>query len=191
MSVKALSKGSILSETSFYVVKEVQKDVTIVNDDLGNELKIGNKYVDSVLQSADFYDKEESKNMTELAEIFVNSPRVAMKVTFITKPTEKLKKDYNKEIADATDVIVNAKVGDIPNLLKNLLENPISKEVPGEIRVMRGRHYGGLNTNGRVAFIDMEANRDTSKDYDTRSRQVDTRTIQEIIVNKVRYFLKK
>jgi hypothetical protein len=190
MKANKLSKGSILSETSFYVVKEVQTKAVVVVDDMGNELTIGNPYVEKILQSADYFESTEPKSMTELADKFLNSPRVAMTVCFITKETPKTKKAYDAELVEAADKVRNAKIGDVDKILLNLLKNPISTTIPGNQRVMRGRHYGHQDDLGRVTFIDMELNRDLSKDYDTRNRNVDPRTIQWLIVGKTKYTLK-
>lgn len=185
-----IEPGSILSETSFYVVKEVQKDLIIVNDDFGHSIKLGRKYVEEITISADYYETEEKKSMTELADILINSPRTAMTVCFVTKDTEKTKKDFEAEKQAKITEIQNASLKNAEALLNNLIENPITRVIPGKERVMKGRHYGNLDDLGRVHFIDMEITRDASKDYDTRSRQVDPRTIKWLIVNKVKYILK-
>lgn len=183
--------GSILSETSFYVVKAFEAgDKVVVTDDFGHEIRLGKRYVEEICVSADNFTSEEKKSMTELAEIFINSPRVACTVCYITKPTEKLKKDWEAEKAAKIAEIQNASLSSAPKLLSELIDNPITKTIPGHERVMKGRHYGHVDDLGRVHFIDMELKKDPSKDYDTRSRQVDPRTIQWLIVNKVKYSLK-
>ena len=188
--VAVVASGSILSETSFYVVKEVKGDRIIVNDDFGHEITLSEKYVSEICQSADNYTSEEPKSMTELAEIFINSPRTAMTVAFVTKSTEKTKKDYELEKSTKIHEIMNASLATTSSLLNDLIENPITKTIPGKERIMKGRHYGSVDDLGRVHFIDMEISRDVTKDYDTRSRQVDPRTIQWLVINRVKYFLK-
>lgn len=183
MKTSHLKKGSILSESSFFVVKEVRKDNILVTDDFGNDVTIGNPYVEKVLSSADYVGKEEKKTMTELADLFLNSPRIAMTVAFYKKDTAKTKKAYDSEKQAKIDEISNAKVADIPKLLNNLIENPISKVIPGEFREMKGRHYGVMNDLGRVEFKDME-------DSAAIMKQVDPRTIQYMIVSGVKYSLK-
>lgn len=182
--------GTILSETSFYVVKRLEPGKVIVNDDFGNEITIGQPYVEQLLVSADHYASEEKKTMTELAEIFKASARIAMTVAYITKDTPKTKKDYEAEKSSKIDQIQRASLSTAAGLLESLIDNPISKVIPGKLRIMKGRHYGNMDDLGRVHFIDMEINRDTTKDYDTRSRQVDPRTIQYLVINKVKYILK-
>lgn len=187
--------GSILSETSFYVIEDFRNDKIIVRDDLGNKITMGEPYVKQICTSADLYDSEEKKTMSELADIFINSPRIAMTVAFFKKDAEKTKTAYNKEVSDAILKVQNAKVSEVEGLLKSLIENPISRVIPGELRVMKGRHHGHVDELGRIHFVDMELPKDIKLtkegvEYDTRKREVDPRTIQWLVVNKVKYSLK-
>lgn len=189
MTLKDLKVGSILSESSFYVVKEIRPDCIIVTDDNGNEPSLGSKYVEKILSSADYFDSEKKMNMTELAELFINSSRVAMTVAFYKKDVPKTNKAFEAEKLSKIKEIQDARVSDVPRLLNELIENPISKIIPGELRVMKGRHYGQVDDLGRVHFVDMEISRSAGAN-DNRLRQVDPRTIQYIIVGRVKYSLK-
>lgn len=184
---QTIKKGSILSETSFYIVKEINKTQITVVDDNNNEIILGAPYVE-LLNSAEHFNSVEEKNMTELAEIFVAKRGVAMEVTYITKDEPKTKKQYNQEVADAIAKVQSAKVSEVEGLLKDLITNPVSAVIPGKTRVMRGRHYGQLNSLQRVQFIDMEI---PGTDISKKFRQVDPRTIQSIITEGVKYTLKK
>ena len=62
MKANHLKVGSILSETSFYVVKQINKASIDVVDDNGNEIELGNPYVEKILSSADLFEKEEKKS---------------------------------------------------------------------------------------------------------------------------------
>lgn len=188
--VATIVKGSILSETSFYVVEGISGGKVSVVDDFGHKINLSERYVNEITVSADQFETEEKKSMTELAEIFINSPRIALTVSYITKATEKTKKEFEAEKAAKIAEIQNASLKNAEALLNNLIEHPITKDIPGKLRVMKGRHYGHVDDLGRVSFIDMEIARDASKSYDTRMRQVDPRTIQELIINKVKYTLK-
>lgn len=183
--IKNLKPGSILSESAFYRVKSVNSNntVTFLND--GNdEITIGNTYVEKLLSSADYFEKEEKKNMTELAELLIGSSRIAMTVAFFKKDVEKTQRAYKLEKEAKITEIQNAKVGDIPGLLNDLIENPISRTTPGELRVMKGRHYGAMDELGRIQFVDMEITSGMN------IRQIDPRTIQWLVVNKIKYNLK-
>jgi len=191
MKASNLKIGAILSETSFYVVEGFEGAAIVVVTDNGQKVRISNQYVENVLDSADSFEKEEAKTMTELADLFIGSPRVAMTVAFFKKDVAKTKKVYEAEKSAAIERIQNAKVSDVPALLSDLIENPLSKTIPGELRVMKGRHYGNVDELGRVHFTDMELTKEAGKDYDSRLRQVDPRTIQWLCVNDVKYVLKK
>jgi hypothetical protein len=187
MKTNQIKKGSILSETSFYVVKEVNtRDITVV-DDLGNEITIGLPYVEKILASADIFETEEKKTMTELAELFIGSPRIAETVAFMKKDVAKTKKAYDLEKNTKIKEITEARVGDVPRLLGELIEHPLSKSIPGELRVMKGRHYGNIDELGRITFVDMEI---VNTDPTAKLRQVDPRTIQYLVVQGVKYSLK-
>lgn len=188
--LKDIKTGSILSETSFYVVKSVNSKYTTVQDDLGNELNISNDYVEKILNSADAFETVEEKTMTQLAELFINNPRVAMTVAFFKKDVPKTKTALKAEKEAMVTRFSNAKVSEIESLVQHFIDNPITSVIPGELRVMKGRHYGEIDDLGRIQFVDMELNKGTSG-TDARLRQVDTRSIQYLIVNKVKYTLKK
>ena len=190
-TVAVVGPGSILSETSFYVVQSLSRDGKVnVKDDLGHEITLSERYVKEICSRADEYITEESKTRTEMQEILLSNPRMAMTVAYVTQSSEKTKKDYESEKRDKIDQITNASLSSAARLLEDLIDNPITREIPGKLRVIKGRHYGHQDTNGRVSFIDMEIQRDPSKDYDTRTRLMDPRTIQWMIVNKVKYILK-
>lgn len=190
MNTKELKKGSILSETSFFTVKEVVGNAINVIDDLGNELQIGLPYVEAVLQSADIFVKEDKKTMTELADILINNPRVAMTVAFFKKDVVKTQRAYKAEKEEAIKKVQEASLANAAKLLENLIDNPISKVIPGELRVMKGRHYGQMDDLGRVHFVDMEQVKGDKPESDARMRQIDPRTIQYIIVGGVKFTLK-
>lgn len=190
MDITKLKVGAILSETSFFKVTGKTVHAIAVEDDFGNSVNISNDYVENILSSADLFEKEEKMTMTGLAELFIGSPRVAMTVAFIKKSKKKTKKAYDAEVSTVIEKVQNARVSEVEGLLKDLIANPISKEIPGELRVMKGRHYGKIDDLGRIHFIDMEVDKGDNPDYDARSRQVDPRTIQYLIVNNVKYTLK-
>ena len=77
-----------------------------------------------------------------------------------------------------------------PKTMEAAIKKAVKHGLEGEERVMIGRHYGASDDFGRVHFVDMEVVKDASKDYDTRMRLVDPRTLQHLIVNNVKYNLK-
>lgn len=190
---KNLKKGSILSETSFYIVDSISGDyanVRVEGQNEGEIVSIASSYLNSLLDSADYVVSEEKKTMTELIEIIKENPRKAMTVTFFKQDVSKTQKAYKAEVESKISEFENATMGSLRDLVMSLIENPLSKTIPGEERVMKGRHHGFIDEKGRVHFIDMEITFDP-KNPDSRLRQIDTRTIQSIIVNNIKYVLKK
>lgn len=183
MKISELKSGSILSETSFFKVSSVTSTGISATDDLGNKIDIGKEYVESILSSADIFKTEEKKTMTELAELFISSPRIAMTVAFYKKDQTKTKKVFEAEKEAKIKQIQNARVADVPALLNDLIEKPLSKVIPGELRIMKGRHYGHVDELGRVHLIDMEQAKDPLKpDYDSRKREVDPPVLSNILL---------
>jgi hypothetical protein len=189
MKIESLKKGSILSETSFFIVDKVEKDKIIVKDENGNSINISKTYAERVLNGADYFEEEVKLPKTQLADILINNPRVVMTVAFYKQNKEKTKKAFEAEKLAKIKEIQEASLATAPKLLSDLIENPISKVIPGELRVMKGRHYGTIDDLGRVHFIDMEVEK-TDGAHDPRMRQVDPRTIEYIIVFGKKYSLK-
>lgn len=187
---KTYKQGETLSENSYFTVKSVSGNTLNVVDDHGSDLTIGVDYADRVLKSADTFSEEVQLPKTQLADLLINTPRVAMTVCFVKQDKAKTAKQYKAEKAAAIEAVQNAKVSEVEGLLNDLIENPISKVIPGETRVMKGRHSGYIDELGRLQFIDMEAEMGVST-HDARVRQIDPRTVQYIIVNGTKYNLKK
>jgi len=180
---KDLKTGEKLSETQYYSVVKVSGDMVQLKPDSGDDIVVNKGYVESFLTSSVQYDSEEVKTRTEMAALFLASPGVVMTVNFNTQvkekeAIEKLVEIYpNKGGKMTSEAEYKKKVGSI-----------ISEVVVGKERTMIGRHYGSQNEFGRVSFIDMEVTKDTSKaDYDSRTRQVDPRTINWMIIRGVKY----
>ena len=187
-----MKKGEILSEIQFYTVKEVNKNEITVVDDLGNEIDISLDYANLVLNSASNYDKVEKLSATALAEKFLSFTRIAMTVCYLKKDENKTKANLKREKEQKLSEFLNS-VKDLKNIEKaalELIENPVLTYIPGEERIMVGRHYGIVNDLGRIEFLDMEVAKNTTLNYDNRMRQVDPRTLKYFVANKIKYELK-
>lgn len=191
--MKNLKVGEILSETAFYVVKSVKRDGSVeVVDDNGNEIILGKGYVDSdILSSAETFTGTEEKTATELAEIFINSPRIAMTVEFYKKDKPKTKTQFKNEVQTWTENVKNEFLANGVSALEKYATQPVLPYTPGELRIMKGRHYGSLDEFGRVHFIDMEEEKGNKPDFDARTRQVDPRTLVSVTVGGIKYTKKK
>jgi hypothetical protein len=180
---KDLKVGEKLSETQYYSVVKISGNRVQLKPDSGDDIVVPKEYVESFLTSSAQYTSEETKTRTEMAALFLSSIGVAMTVNFNTQVKEK----------DAVEQLVEIypnKGGKMASEAdyKKRVASIISSVITGKERTMVGRHYGSVNEFGRVSFIDMEVEKDTSKpEYDSRTRQVDPRTINWMIIRGVKY----
>ncbi len=177
---KNLKEGEILSETQYYtVVKKAGNKVQLKND-LGADIVVDSGYVDSCLNSAIQYDKEEKISKTEAAALFIANPYTAIAANF------------NKQVKD-TDVvkeIMAAYEDSTPKEMEKAVKNAVKRGLQGEERTIVGRHTGSQDEFGRINFTDMEITKTEGKDYDTRLRLVDPRTLNWFILRDVKYIIK-
>lgn len=175
-----LAPGKILSESQFYTtVKVVGNKVQLANDH-GENIVVDSGYVEKCLNSADQYDKTETLTRTELAAKFIASSAVALTVNFNKQVKEV---DVVKEIQEAYE-------SSTPKEFTTKLKKSVKTALEGVERTMVGRHYGHVNEFGRVSFIDMEEKKLEGKDYDSRIRQVDPRSLNYLIVRGIKYIVK-
>lgn len=181
-----LKEGEKLSETQFYsVVKKGAVRAQFKADD-GRLVVLDKEYIDNFLTSSTQFSESKELNRTDAAALFIASPGVALAVNYNTQV------DPKKALEAMKNIYPNKKG-------KMLSEAEYSKKAEeillsvtcGEERTMIGRHYGSVNEFGRVSFIDMEKEKDPTKSYDTRTRQVDPRTINWMIIKGVKYKVKK
>lgn len=185
MKTKNLKVGEVLSETQFYKVEEVKGDKITLKNDYGTIITVDKDYAEKCLKSAEQFEKVEKVSRTELVNIFMNSTNRAITVCFNKqlKSTDAQKAMYelyaNKDGKLVSEEVFKTKVDE---LLKSV--------ITGKERIMIGRHYGVVGEFGRVNFIDMEAEKDPEKTYETRVKQVDPRTLNFVIVDNIKYEVK-
>lgn len=185
MLFNKLKPGDVISEIQYYLVKDVAGDTVNATMDNGQVIGLSKGYIDkAIMYSADYYENEEAVTKTQLEEILKSHPRTAMTVCYFKQAKEK---DIAEQISNLYPN--KGKIMSEADFIKSAKK--IAKSVTiGEERVIRGRHYNSYGAGGRIQFIDMDITKDESKDYDTRMRLVDPRTIQWIIVNNIKYNLK-
>lgn len=185
LSTGTIKKGDIISEVQYYRVTSVDSSGVATIMDNGEKISLGSGYLNAaVMYSADYVNSEEKVTKIKLEELFKEHPRVAMTVCFRKQPKEKDVANTIAELYPNKGKIISE--SEFAQRAKEIAKNVIQ----GELRVMRGRHYNTYGPGGRVQFIDMDIEQDTSKDYDTRMRLVDPRTIEYLIVEGVKYVLK-
>lgn len=177
--------GEKLSEAQFYSVAKVGRaKVQLLSDD-GREVVLDKAYVEGFLVSSRQHSSEQEITRTEAAALFLASRGIALTVNYNTQVKEK---DALEELYS----LYPNKGGRLASEadFKKKAKTIISSVITGEERTMIGRHYGSINEFGRVSFIDMEIKKDPTKDYDTRTRQVDPRTINWMVIKGVKYTVK-
>lgn len=177
MKFEDLKKGEVLSEIQFYKVDEIKGDKVRLIADSGEAVVVDKNYVEQFLASGEQFESTIDVNKTQLQDIIINNPRTAMTVCY-NKQTDvkELKKDLTKSLSKKLPLDDVYKV--------------VMSHIEGEERIIKGRHDGHLDAGGRIKFIDMDIEKDLSKDYDTRFRLVDPRKLNYAIVNNVKYIVK-
>lgn len=182
MNFSNVKKGEVLSETQFYTVKEIKSQSLVLTNDEGQDVEISSSYAEALLTSGLQFSKTVELTRTELTEKVLSSSRIVMSVNF------------NKQVKESD--VKKALHNLYPNKGKLISHAEFKKNVnkalslKGEERTMVGRHYGSTDGNGRLHFIDMQVEKISGKDYDTRSRLVDPRTLNWAIIDGVKYKVK-
>lgn len=177
-----LKPSAKLSETQYYTVEKIAGNKVQLQNDNGEKIIVDNNYVEKCLTSAEEVTTTKTMSRTDITNLFLASSNVALTVNYNKKVDE-------KEVKKALHSLYPNKGGKIlseANYQKKVNEL-LSSALQGEERTMVGRHYGSQDEFGRVRFIDMNEVKDPSKDYDTRQRLVDTRTINWLILRGVKY----
>lgn len=179
-----LKVGDKLSQTSYYTVKKVKnKESIVVTDDSGLDITVEGKALIQGMDCASQFTNTVKCSRTELANIFAQNARVVMSVNW------NLKVDQKDVLTQIQDLYPNkGKIVSKTDFDKGVKE-AISQALQGVERTAIGRHYGQPNEFGRYQFVDMEKQKDQTKEYDSRFIQVDPRTINWLVVGGTRYEL--
>lgn len=178
---KDLKNGDVLSETQFYKVLAISGDKVKLGTESGQPVTVDQGYVEKLLVSANQSTDTKKITRTELAEMLLTNPYVAMTVNF------------NKQIkeADIKAEIQKAYDESTPKEFSVKMAKAVKRSLEGEERTIVGYHGGGKDDFGRVHFTDMQIDRDFSKaTYDNRHRLVDPRTVNWLILKGVKYIAK-
>ena len=201
--INQLKQGSIISESSHYIVNKVSNSTAwLTHFESGEEVQIGMSYLKHYTDSADFYNeevkvtKEDKKDGTlGIRSIWENihSGQV-FTVCFKKQDKPKSQKKLNAEISsliesfsNEIDNVKNNKKG-VANCAKQLIEelvnNPILPYEEGEERVLRGYKIQFSSRDGRYDCVDMDI---TKTDKESGIRPVNINTIKYLIFDGVKY----
>lgn len=201
--INQLKQGSIISESSHYIVNKVSSSTAwLTHFESGEEVQIGIGYLKHYTDSADFYNeeikvtKEDKKDGTlGIRSIWENihSGQV-FTVCFKKQDKPKSQKKLNAEISsliesfsNEIDNVKNNKKG-VANCAKQLIEelvkNPILPYEEGEERVLRGYKIQFSSRDGRYDCVDMDI---TKTDKESGISPVNINTIKYLIFDGVKY----
>jgi hypothetical protein len=138
-----------------------------MRDETGFEWDIkGANIMEAQFSFADQFENEVKTSRTEINKVLVENRSTAMTVVYTKKP-------------DAERVAKELATGRGSDSEKDFLKK-VEALMEGEERTMVGHHSGGFDEHQRLMFIE----------HGTGPRLVDTRTIKNLTVNRVRYTVK-
>lgn len=204
--INQLKQGSIISESSHYIVNRVSGSTAwLTHFESGEEVQIGMSYLKNYTNSADLYDttvevtKKDKKDGTlGIRSIWENihSGQV-FTVCFKKQDKPKSKRKLQEEIdaiveqfSNSIDAVKNNKKGvanAAKNLVTELVNNPVLPYEEGEDRVLRGYKIQFESRDGRYDCVDMDIVR---TDKESGIRPVNINTIKWLIFNGVKYIVK-
>lgn len=203
--INQLKQGSIISESSHYIVNRVSgSNAWLTHFESGEEVQIGMGYLKNYTNSADLFEttvkvtKEDKKDGTlGIRSIWENihSGQV-FTVCFKRQDKPKSKTKLNKEIEALSQMLVEEidrvkaqkkGVADTAKkFINELIKHPILPYEEGEDRVLRGYKIQFESRDGRYDCVDMDI---TKTDKESGIRPVNINTIKWLIFNGVKYIV--
>ena len=203
--VNQLKQGSIISESSHYIVNRVSgSNAWLTHFESGEEVQIGMSYLKNYTNSADLFEttvkvtEEDKKDGTlGIRSIWENiHSGQAFTVCFKKQDKPKSKKKLNEEIdylvdqfSKDIDKVKASKKGvaeKAKQLITELIIEPILPYEEGEDRVLRGYKIQFESRDGRYDCVDMDI---TKTDKESGIRPVNINTIKWLIFNGVKYIV--
>ena len=201
--INQLKQGSIISESSHYIVNRVSgSSAWLTHFESGEEVQIGMSYLKNYTNSADLFEttvkvtKEDKKDGTlGIRSIWENihSGQV-FTVCFKKQDKPKSKKKLQEEIdaiveqfSNSIDTVKNNKKGvanAAKNLVTELVNNPVLPYEESEDRVLRGYKIQFESRDGRYNCVDMDIQQ---TDKESGVRPVNINTIKYLMFDGVKY----
>ena len=203
--INQLKAGSIISESSHYIVNRVSGSrAWLTHFESGEEVEIGVSYLKNYTNSADLYTqevkvtKEDKKDGTlGIRSIWENihSGQV-FTVCFKKQDKPKSKRKIQEEVdaiieqfSNSIDEVKNNKKGvanAAKNLITKLINNPVLPYEEGEERVLRGYKIQFESRDGRYNCVDMDI---TRTEKESGIRPVNINTISYLIFDGIKYIV--
>ena len=201
--VNQLKQGSIISESSHYIVNRVSGSTAwLTHFESGEEVQIGVSYLKNYTNSADLFEttvkvtKEDKKDGTlGIRSIWENIHSgqvftVCFKKQDKPKSRRKLQEEIDaivEKFSNSIDTVKNNKKG-VANaaktLVTELVNNPVLPYEEGEERVLRGYKIQFESRDGRYNCVDMDI---VKTDKESGVRPVNINTIKYLIFDGVKY----
>ena len=198
-----LKQGSIISESSHYIVNRVSGSTAwLTHFESSEEVQIGMSYLKNYTNSADLFEttvkvtKEDKKDGTlGIRSIWENIHSgqvftVCFKKQDKPKSRRKLQEEIDtivEQFSNSIDAVKNSKKGvanAAKNLVTELVNNPVLPYEEGEDRVLRGYKIQFESRDGRYNCIDMDIQQ---TDKESGVRPVNINTIKYLIFDGVKY----
>lgn len=177
-----INKNDIFSRTSYFVVRNISQEMVEVTNTKNLTWQIGKNIIENECISAINFTKEEMVSKTKICEILESTNGAVFTVTF----SKQIEDDYiYKTLQDLypnKGKIVSKEKFDrsVKSIIKNIKT--------GEKRVLTGHLIDSKQEFGRYKVIDLEIQLNDSSKHSVR--QVDSKTIEELIFNNVKYKVK-
>ena len=169
--------GERLALFNYYTVESVDSDYIHVRDENDQKLRISKVIVDKSMVSTQQFKREYKLSRTQITKILEGAGHLPFRVTF----HKKVEPNHVADGLEGKDLDTAAKRRKI---VKDLME--------GQERVMHARLWRSGDQAemefGRFKVLDMEAT-DAHPEKKPQQRQVDTRTITELVLEGVRYYV--
>jgi hypothetical protein len=167
-----LKEGEWLSGTIYYRVERKDGNNHNVTDSLGRMLTVGDKVLEDEMISAEQFDTEIKVTRTEMVERLIDAGDCVFTIRFRKQLTGK----------EVSDKLTEEKYETQPVAKKARICQQALKL--GEVRVLTGYLRNVEHVMGRSNVIDLNVQ------GSHKERQVDHRTLEELILKRVKYTLK-
>lgn len=132
---------------------------------------------------------------TGIRSIFMSIPTgVAITCCFRKKDTLLSEKAYQNKLSSLVETVKSEVMSGtltLPQALTNCLENPVSRVIPGEMRVMCGYKKEMTSPTSDYTFCDVRiVDASSPTGFKSENRTVDLSTMQWIIFNGTKYTVK-
>jgi hypothetical protein len=169
-----LKEGEWLSGTIYYKVGKAIGSCHEITDSFGRKLSVGNTILHNEMISASQFDTEVKVTRTEMVEILLHAGEAVFTIKFRKQLTGK----------DVNGILDDEKYDTQPAAKRIKLCNQAIKA--GEPRYLTGYIRNTEHAMGRTNVIDLAL-----ENSPHNTRQVDHRTLEELILKRVKYTLKK